>query len=304
MQITKIITDDNQMELTEHGNQEFPVQFYFDEIDKYDLGYVKWHWHPHIELSIVKSGQAEVMINQECVRLQPGEGIFINTARMHMIKTAARQRQADMLCIVMDPSFIAPLGSRIYKQYVKPVLVNPMFDFMVFKPCELWQKDLLNQVEQVFQIEQQRQIGFEMKIHNYLNHIWLDIFLHQETGQLDEKAKKAWNGQDRIKQMLQFIHHHYPEEITLAMIADSANVSKSEAIRTFKNYVGMTPISYLIDYRLERTVHNLLTTDLPVCQIAMDCGFDSVSYFNKLFKRKLNITPLQFRLANRKIFLF
>lgn len=56
-----------------------------------------------------------------------------------------------------------------------------------------------------------------------------------------------------------------------------------------------TPIEYLNYYRLERASYLLTSTDLPVTQVAMDCGFNDLSYFIRSFKKYRGITPKKYR---------
>lgn len=85
------------------------------------------------------------------------------------------------------------------------------------------------------------------------------------------------------------------EKITLTDIANAANISKSEALRSFHLALSTTPINYLIDYRLERAQKLLLTTDDTVTQIALTVGMDNISYFVRAFRKKYGTTPKKFR---------
>ena len=98
-----------------------------------------------------------------------------------------------------------------------------------------------------------------------------------------------------MRLMMQYVFTHYKEKITLTDIASSANISKSEALRSFHLALSTTPINYLIDYRLERVQKLLLTTDDTVTQIALTVGMDNISYFVRAFRKKYGTTPKKFR---------
>ena len=95
--------------------------------------------------------------------------------------------------------------------------------------------------------------------------------------------------------MLSFIKENYGNHISLADIADSAHVSRSECIRCFKKNVDETPVRYLTDFRIESAANMLLMTEKPVSEIAATCGFDDVSYFSKIFKNAKGLSPSQYR---------
>ena len=101
--------------------------------------------------------------------------------------------------------------------------------------------------------------------------------------------------QIRLQQMLAFIRRHYSEPITLGDIAGAANISQSEAARCFKKNLDVTPFNYLILYRLEAAKAMLQSSETSITEIAMQCGFESVSYFDRVFRKYYWLTPKEFR---------
>ena len=103
--------------------------------------------------------------------------------------------------------------------------------------------------------------------------------------------------QDRILSMLAFIHENYQEKVTLEGIADAAAISIRECLRCFRMSVKQSPMEYLIDYRLRMAKKLLETTDMPVTEVALRCGFNSPSYFTKQFRENFGFTPKSVRKA-------
>ena len=68
----------------------------------------------------------------------------------------------------------------------------------------------------------------------------------------------------------------------------------------FKENVGMTCIQYINHYRIQKAAHKLEVSDMLVTDIAFECGFNNVSYFNLQFKQEFGMTPLQFRKKHNK----
>ena len=90
-----------------------------------------------------------------------------------------------------------------------------------------------------------------------------------------------------------YIYEHYAEPVTLADIAEAANISRSEAGRCFHAYMGCSPIEALIQYRLQMA-HQLLSEKTQTLQqISSACGFHSVNYFSRQFKKKFGCAPSQ-----------
>ena len=93
---------------------------------------------------------------------------------------------------------------------------------------------------------------------------------------------------------------HYSEEISLDELARSAGVSKSECLRCFKLSMQSTPYQYLTEYRLLKASGLLVNTELSMGEISNSVGFNSQSHFGKMFHRKTNLSPLNYRKAHTK----
>ena len=97
--------------------------------------------------------------------------------------------------------------------------------------------------------------------------------------------------------MLDFIHTHFAESLDVSQIAHSANLSQRECLRCFQKTIGIPPIQYLLKYRISVAARLLTSSDMPITTICNDTGFDSPSYFSKLFKRWMGCTPTSYRKA-------
>ena len=95
--------------------------------------------------------------------------------------------------------------------------------------------------------------------------------------------------------MLQFIHLNYSRSISLDDIAEQAMVSKSTALNLFRKYLHITPVNYLINYRLKQAGQLLSKTEKKVSLISSETGFHNVDYFCRLFKKRYQLTPTKYR---------
>lgn len=98
----------------------------------------------------------------------------------------------------------------------------------------------------------------------------------------------------RIVQAKLFIDDNYHENIDAREIADEACYSKFHFIRTFKSIYGKTPHQYLTSVRIEKA-KELLETEASVTDACFSVGFDSLGSFISLFKRRVGLTPSEYR---------
>lgn len=99
----------------------------------------------------------------------------------------------------------------------------------------------------------------------------------------------------RIKLMLDFIHLRYADHIGPGSIADAAHISEREAFRIFGRTIGMTPVAYMLKHRISVAARLLAETGLTVTEVALSTGFNTPSYFTKVFKQRMRLTPSQYR---------
>ena len=94
---------------------------------------------------------------------------------------------------------------------------------------------------------------------------------------------------------LDHIHEHRAEDIALADVATAVGLGREGFCRFFKRNTGMTFTAYLNETRLTQAARELATTDKGVLAIAVDAGYQNLSYFNRRFKQRFGRTPSQYR---------
>ena len=104
----------------------------------------------------------------------------------------------------------------------------------------------------------------------------------------------------RVLKVKNYINENYMYEIKLETLADIANMSQSAFSRFFKLHTGRTLSDYIIDTRLGYATRMLLDTQDSIANISFNCGYNNLSNFNRLFKRKKGCSPSEFREKYRK----
>ena len=112
---------------------------------------------------------------------------------------------------------------------------------------------------------------------------------------LPANGERPSKSREKMKLLLGYIEEHYGERITVEDGAALCFYSNSHFMKYFKRYMGMPFTQYLNDFRLEKAAGLLRTTLLPVTDVAQQCGFDNISYFNRLFRKKYHGTPGAYR---------
>jgi AraC-like DNA-binding protein len=99
----------------------------------------------------------------------------------------------------------------------------------------------------------------------------------------------------RISKAFVYINQHFQKNITLSEVAKQVNMTEVSFSRFFKTRTGIKFIDSLLEIRLGHASRLLIDTNQPVAEVAYSCGFNNISNFNRLFKKKKGCTPKDFR---------
>lgn len=98
-----------------------------------------------------------------------------------------------------------------------------------------------------------------------------------------------------IQKVTEYINNNYHSDISLDSLADRFYISRAGLTRSFKNITGITIVQYLTTVRIRRACNLLKNSSDSITDIAQECGFGNVTYFEKVFRRIHGMTPRQYR---------
>lgn len=99
----------------------------------------------------------------------------------------------------------------------------------------------------------------------------------------------------RVQKVQDYIDQHYNDEIRLGQLADLVSMTSVSFSRFFKLRTGKNLSEYIIDIRLGHATRMLVDSTMSIAEICFECGFNNLSNFNRIFKKKKNCTPKEFR---------
>jgi len=99
-----------------------------------------------------------------------------------------------------------------------------------------------------------------------------------------------------------FIEEHSGEELSLSKVAKAVNMSANHLSEKFKQVTGVNFVDYIARIRFEKACELLLNSNLRISEIAFTVGFQSLSQFNRVFKRSSGKSPTELRAAYRQNF--
>ncbi len=286
-------SDSSALEQVVYEISDFPICSREWTLENYDKGELPWHWHSQVEFLYVEKGEITCCVNTSSILLKEHEGIFINSKESHSI-----QRNVGMgriKTILLPAEFIFDTNNYFYKECIKPIAHQEQYQYICLTGEKEWQRDILSEMEKL-RLVCGKDIAKRMSAVVFsVCRIWEKLADFRQEIPVTDPSQVRSPSQIRLHQMISFIRRHYSEPITLGDIAGAANISQSEAARCFKKNLDVTPFNYLILYRLEAAKVMLQSSEMSITEIAMQCGFDSVSYFDRVFRKYYWLTPKEFR---------
>ena len=289
----------NLQEMKTHGDIDFPVMLYPVTLSELYFRLIRWHWHPEIEMIYVVKGKVEALIDEESFVLEPGQGIMVNQNVLHAFRRIEGY-ESVFVSIVFHPCYIFGYGTAaLAVKYMNPIVNNPDMKYLILQDNDPLTAPIISHIKQIENLYTSRELGYEIACKAALCNMWHVLLkLPQHSKSPVVKSKRLLNDEQRIKDAIVFIEQHFAEPITLDEIADSIHISKSECCRCFQRVLRVTPFEYLLKYRIFYATKLIQQQDpaaSSISNLAITVGFGNISYFNKVFKRVLNMTPTEYK---------
>ncbi len=265
------------------------------------------HWHYDIECIYITEGEMNYDINGNKILLNKGDFIFVNSKQVHFGYSNFK-RECEFIVILISPElFRCNVG--LYQEYVDNILSNKNFEYLYISADDDSYIEYLQSIVSVKNrilvykksVEnQEKKIYESYKITGLLYELW-DVIQRavnkymSENGVEDEDDINNYSDVKLQRLMLRYIFDNYSEQLTLEDIAESACIGRSKCCKIFQKYVNQTPVEYLNNYRLEISKKLLKNTNYSITNIALSCGYNYTSYYSKMFLKRYNESPSDYR---------
>lgn len=281
-----------------HGTPLFPFAVYTTDIPKY-LTFYPAHWHDEIEIVYVLKGKCTYYINFKPYEANAGDIIIIPPTAIHSFEQFQKEHFFG-ITFVFNLNMINNNSLDICSsKYFLPVLNNEVVFHTIIKSNSIGYSEMHSCIEDIMACVFNEKQGYELRLKMKLLEMFYILFeyrLYNVHTEITADLKEA----EQIKQVIQYIEMHYSERITLEMLAKFAQSSVYHFAHRFKKCTGQSPIEYIKQYRISCAAKMLLSTDKTILEIAIQTGFNNISYFNRAFREMFQITPTAYRNNGRR----
>lgn len=292
LQRSGLRTNNESMQLEAHGTNEFPCAAYEINTANNQNHIVDLHWHEEFEIIYCAKGTLNLRIPSKTYVIEQDAIAILNTNVMHYIICS---NDAILQSFVFNSKLITGTSNSSFaKKYIVPLMNCKTFD------CYIYHGKYVELFKEAFYSIKDESFDYEFIVRDNLSQILLDLYTQFEN-KFDSIPSTLNTNTQRIRTMISFIKTNYASPLDVRQISDTVNISQRECLRCFKKTLQISPIQYLIRYRIIKSAELLVDNPTKnIDQIGYECCFETPSYYTQLFKRYYNCTPTEFRNSQKK----
>ncbi|TDQ36443.1 helix-turn-helix transcriptional regulator [Aureibacillus halotolerans] len=284
------------IENRQHGNLSFPAALYEWKwtLEERSVGL---HWHKEAEFFYVEQGTARFQIGKNTFSLNEGEAAFVHGGEVHAAHEVGAS-DCTFFAFVFDLSLLQGLPTTIHTQYIAPLIAGERtlpahitsdlpYGKAVLKTLRKLKAAFVNQAD-----------GYDLECTAHLMYVLSQVA--KDGGFVQRGHANAEQGKlEQLKAVMLFIEEQFARRIKLSELADIAHMSEAHFCRFFKAIVKQTPMQYVNHVRVQHAANLLRTTERKTLAVAMESGFENLSYFNRKFKEMMGDSPAEYRRGSR-----
>jgi AraC-like DNA-binding protein len=253
------------------------------------------NYHDFLEVTYIPYGKGSFAIGGKEYSAEAGDVFVINSGVFHLLDSADENFGAITLYFTPDVIY-QPGTGELDLDYLL-LFLNYRQGFVPKIPVNASESAEIVRLLETINGELESERSFQrIAIKNCLCQILLILNRSAEgmTGELGELHLRL-RDINRLKPVFEHIQHHYSQKMTLEEIARESGLSTTHLCRYFKKVTGKTITEYIKRFRVDKAKELLIEDERSITWIAFEVGFESHSYFDRIFHEVTRLTPQDFR---------
>lgn len=259
-------------------NEGFPFKLFLFE--GMNGSYIRQkHWHNSIELFMVEEGSLRFQLGDDFYPMQAQDFILVNSNEVHAIYAPEPNR-----------TIVLQIPISLFLSY----FTEEQFIWFSHRPnsSDGQTADILRQLYLWYE---KKETGYELQMLRLFYELMYLMVTQYRKLEVREELLKGTRQRQRLGIITAYLKEHYREELSLEQLASVFGYSTAYLSRMFVKYAGIHYKEYLQSVRLEHAVRDLIETDRPIGEIALEHGFPNSKSFSKLFQKLYGELPKEYR---------
>lgn len=247
-----------------------------------------WHYHPEYELTLIIKGRGRRLVGDSHEQFESGDLVLLGPDLPHTWISDDKHKEKEIAVVIQ-------FSSNFIKRFTELAELTSINKLLTLAKQGISFK---GEITAEF-VEQMKQLPKKSGVERVMGLLY--IFQELSKMKLSVLASeyyqplKGKENEKRINKVCQYVQKHAVEALTIHKAATLIHLSPSAFCKFFKRMTGTTFSDYVNDIRIANVCNQLITTDMPVAEIAYSNGFETLTYFNRIFLKKKNMTPTQYR---------
>lgn len=251
----------------------------------------KWHYHPEYELTCIIKGNGYRIVGNSYEQFVEGDLVLLGTNLPHTWSNKLNESShSEAVVIQFSKEFISPFIGLNEGHLIKNML-EASARGMRFEADETFGLKMIELTE----CQGIERIIKLISLLDDLSQKTADIIAPNTFHNIVSKKSEM-----RINTVCVHIQNNFYNNLSLKEVADLISLTESNFCKFFKKATGTTYSNYLNEIRINEASRMLVQTDKTISQICFDCGFETLSYFNRVFLKKKAITPSYYKKLHSK----
>ena len=247
-----------------------------------------WHYHPEYELTLIVKGKGRRLIGDNHEYFESGDLVLIGPGLPHTwVSDSGIKGKSEAIVIQFSLDFMNRFIELDELASVNELLLRAKQGISIKGNKSANVKEHLQQLPEKKGVEKITSLLHILNELSNLKSVSLASSFYQPL--------KGTENEKRINKVCQYIQKHAADPLTIHQVAALIHLSPSAFCKFFKRITGKTFSDYVNDIRIANVCSQLMATDKQVSEIAFENGFETLTYFNRIFLKKKNISPSGYR---------
>lgn len=280
------------LEKKQHGNAMRPFAKYGTVFDD-NLTNYPMHWHEEMEVIRVQAGRGLVFIDGKRLEVSQGDILVVNPYLLHSVARLDGEVMSIESVVFNLRMLESSIADACTVKYLAPLINRTHLCERIISTAHPDYNVFNENMTTLLMACNDRQEGYELAVKANLMWLFYHFYnkglVRRKTVEDEEKYSGV------LKTALDYIQKHLSEQLTVADIAATCGYSETYMMKLFKKMTGYTCVEYVNSYRLKECAERLLSSKDKILDIAYECGFNHISYFNLQFRKVYGMTPKEYR---------
>ena len=239
--------------------------------------------HDFFEIYCALDGNITFTVDGKKIELEKEDIVLLPPMTEH--QEMISEREADRVILWLNPWYLNRISSR--KTNLNQCFVSAEKKGYLLREDPAMRKKIINMLLELRYEMHEKEFGHDIMCDSLVEHLLILLERHLNLNTMAGNAN--------IQQVIRYINLHYTEEIRLSQLAELTDMTPVSFSRFFKLRTGKSLSDYIIDIRLGHATRQLVDSTKTVAEICYECGFNNLSNFNRIFKKKKGCSPKEFR---------